>query len=123
MCAIPAAKYAELDAATAPDVLGPITASTDLFAIIFCATVCAIDAPCSTGVSPTTRPTLSPSFGASVFDRVLHPGELLGADEAGPAGQRRETKPSLMRALAADGLARRCRRLSCTRTGSEDRRR
>ena len=112
----------ELDAATAPDVLGPITASTDLFAIIFCATVCAIDAPCSTGVSPTTRPTLSPSFGARVFTAYfaqvncsvpMKPAPpVTGVDEAELDG-----------ALAADGLARRCCRLSCARTGSEDRRR
>src|SRR4051812_25881335 len=67
MCAIPALKYAALEAATPPEVDGPITASTFGSEMNFCATDCATEGPCSTGVSPTTRDTFSPSLGASSF--------------------------------------------------------
>src|SRR6476646_8748980 len=67
MWAIPAAAYVLLDAATAPEVDGPITATTFLSATNFCAKVCAGAAPCSTGVSPVTRLILRPYFGASVL--------------------------------------------------------
>src|SRR3954464_9485170 len=68
---MPALKYAALDAATAPDVDGPITARTFWSAMNFCATVCAGAGPCSTGVSPTTSVARSPSLGARVFIAYL----------------------------------------------------
>ena len=65
MWAMPAAWYVLLDAATAPEVDGPMTATTDLSATYFCASVCAGAGPCSTGVSPVTRLILRPYFGCS----------------------------------------------------------
>src|SRR5437764_5533906 len=67
MCAIFAWKYVELDAATAPDVDGPSSTSTLLSATYFWASACAGAGPCSTGVSPSTNLTFSPSG----FARVL----------------------------------------------------
>ena len=65
MCGTPAAKYVWLVAATAPEVAGPITATTFWSATYFCANACAGAGPCSTGVSPVTSCTFSPSPGAS----------------------------------------------------------
>src|SRR3954465_12956029 len=67
MCAIFAWKYDELDAATAPDVDGPRTTSTLLSAMYFWASACAGAGPCSTGVSPRTNLTFSPSGFASLL--------------------------------------------------------
>ena len=55
-----------LEAATAPEVDGPITPTTDLSATYFCASVWAGAGPCSTGVSPGTSLIFSPSFAGSV---------------------------------------------------------
>src|SRR4051794_1229601 len=71
MCAIFAWKYDVLDAATAPDVDGPSTTRTLLFAMYFCATACAAAGPCSTGVSPRTNLTLRPKPFASVLTAYL----------------------------------------------------
>src|SRR6478609_10487160 len=67
MCAIFAWKYDELEAATAPDVDGPRTTRTLLSAMYFWARACAGAGPCSTGVSPSTNLTFSPSGFASVL--------------------------------------------------------
>ena len=67
MCAIPAWKYAVLDAATAPEVDGPRTAITFGSPMNFCATDWAGAGPCSTGVSPTTSVARRPILGASVL--------------------------------------------------------
>src|SRR3954453_11718809 len=91
---MPALKYAALDAATAPEVDGPITASTFWSAMNFCATVCAGAGPCSTGVSPTTSVTLNPRFGARVFTAYL--AQLSCSVPRKPAPPvMGETKPSL----------------------------
>src|SRR3954453_20453834 len=71
MCAIFAEKYVELDAATAPDVDGPSTTRTLLSATYFWARACAGAGPCSTGVSPSTNLTFSPSGFASVLTAYL----------------------------------------------------
>src|SRR5258705_4056102 len=71
MCAIFAEKYVELDAATAPDVDGPSTTSTLLSATYFWARACAGAGPCSTGVSPRTSFTFSPSGFARVLTAYL----------------------------------------------------
>ncbi len=105
MCAIFAWKYDELEAATAPDVDGPRTTSTFLSATYFWASACAGAGPCSTGVSPSTNLTFSPSGFASVLDRVLRPCRLLGAEEAGAAGHGRDERER-DRALAADARGR-----------------
>src|SRR5882762_678942 len=67
MCAIFAWKYVVLDAATAPDVDGPSSTRTLLSATYFWARACAGAGPCSTGVSPSTNLTFSPSGFASVL--------------------------------------------------------
>src|SRR3954470_16110078 len=67
MCAIFACRYVLLDAATAPEVDGPSTTRTLLSATYFCASDCAGAGPCSTGVSPVTNLTFSPSGLAGVF--------------------------------------------------------
>ena len=66
MCAIPAANNALEAEAAAPDVAGPITATSRESAIIFWATTRPSPGPFSTGVSPSTSCTLSPSGLASV---------------------------------------------------------
>ena len=65
-CAMPAANSALLAEATAPDVAGPITATRRESAIIFWATTRPSPGPFSTGVSPRTSSTLSPSGFVSV---------------------------------------------------------
>ena len=67
MCAIPAAKYVALVAATAPEVAGPITATTLWSATYFCASAWAGAGPCSTGVSPVSSCTFNPRPGAIRF--------------------------------------------------------
>src|SRR5437764_11270162 len=67
MCAIFACAYVALEATTAPDVDGPMTASTLLSPTYFWASACAGAAPCSTGVSPSTNLTFSPRGLASVL--------------------------------------------------------
>ena len=71
MCAIPAWKYVSLEAATAPEVDGPIIPMTLLSATYFCASACAGAGPCSTGVSPVISWTFSPNVFGSVFIAYL----------------------------------------------------
>src|SRR3954447_414902 len=61
MCAMPAWKYVLLEAATAPEVEGPMMPTTLGSATNFCAAACAGAGPCSTGVSNGTSVTLSPN--------------------------------------------------------------
>ena len=61
---MPAWKYVLLDAATAPEVDGPITATTCGSATNFCAAAWAGAGPCSTGVSNGTSVTFRPIAGA-----------------------------------------------------------
>src|SRR5262245_8583284 len=65
MWAIPAWKYVLLDAATAPEVDGPMTSTTFGSATNFCAAAWAGAGPCSTGVSNTERLIFRPIAGAS----------------------------------------------------------
>src|SRR5262245_12944726 len=73
MCAIPAWKYDLLDAATAPEVEGPMRPTTLWSATNFCAAACAGAGPCSTGVSNGTSVIFSPSvFGISLTASFAH---------------------------------------------------
>ncbi len=65
--AMPAAKNGFAVAPAFPEVDGPRTATTFLFAMYFCANASAGAGPCSTGVSPRTSLTFSPYCGASVL--------------------------------------------------------
>src|SRR5947208_759352 len=67
MCAMPAWAYVALDAATAPEVDGPMIPTTALSATNFCAAACAGAGPCSTGVSNGTSVALSPTVWGSVL--------------------------------------------------------
>ena len=68
---MPAWPYVALEAATAPEVDGPMIATTLLSATYFCARDCAGAGPCSTGVSPRTSFTFSPSGFARVLTAYL----------------------------------------------------
>ena len=90
--------------ATAPDVAGPITATSRESAIIFCATTRPSPGPFSTGVSPRTSCTSTRGL-RQRRERVPRPRQLLLPEEAGATRQRSDD-PDLQRPGATDRLER-----------------